>query len=135
MIVDNGINKFIYLQKVYLFARNLHRRAPLLRSTLRQSRQRFFVRRNATDPVLLLLCSILVSSHHRCSCSHAWHALHTWIARFLTRSSSTLSGCTRETMPTTCPSSRRPDPTRIRARTMRFIINTRSRSCIITTCN
>lgn len=74
-------------------------------SVLSALRRGFFVRRNATDP-FLLLCLTLVSSHHRCSCSHAWHALHTWIARFLTRSSSTLSGCTRETMPTTCPSTR-----------------------------
>jgi len=25
---------------------------------------------------------LLFLSSHRCSCSHAWHALHTWIARF-----------------------------------------------------
>jgi len=125
-------NKFVvHLHKVQFIPRDIHSRAPLLHGALRQG---FFVRRNATDP-FLLLCSTLVSSHHRCSCSHAWHALHTWIARFLTRSSSTLSGCTRETMPTTCPSSRRLDPTRIRARTVRFIINTRSRSCIIALCN
>jgi len=35
----------------------------------------------------LSLPFLLGSSHHRCSCSHAWHALHTWIARFPARTS------------------------------------------------
>lgn len=86
----------IYEKSALSLCRDLRRRASHLDGEFGQG---FFVRRNATDPFL----PALVSSHHWCSCSHAWHALHTWIARFPTRISSVLSGCARETMPTTCP--------------------------------